>query len=120
MDYIFTGFHDANAIRHFAFEFVADDRSRTPVMVHADMAMARKYRILPQDLPMLCRRLLVANTQEQEGAVAALVTLTEDNMIGIQTAARDAAERKPSRRPKRSPATGQAWREFHAGTPPTR
>jgi hypothetical protein len=108
MNYIFTGFHQANSIRQFAFDCVADDRSRTQVTVGADLALARKHFILMQDLPLLCRRMLETS---EDGARAEALTFTEDRMLAIETAIRLAkAEKKPARKPIASDRVGQAWR----------
>ncbi len=108
MNYVFTGFRQANAVRQFAFDCVADDRSRTSVTVRADLALARKHQILLQDLPLLCRRLLEA---VGENAPPASVTLTEENMIAVRAAAvKPLVFKKPPRKTKPSAAVGQAWR----------
>ena len=108
MVYIFTGFRQLNSVRQFAFDCVAEDRSRTSVTVGADLALARKHFILLQDLPLLCRRLLETSESNPHNET---LTFTEDNMLAVETAIRLAkAEKKPSRRPISSSQSGQAWR----------
>jgi hypothetical protein len=64
-----------------------------------------------QELPLLCLRLLQSI---DEGEVTDAITLTEDHMIAIHTAAQAAAEKKPKQPPRPpSPTNGQAWRNFH-------
>jgi hypothetical protein len=112
MIYIFTGFRQVNSVRQFGFDCVAEDRSRTQVTVGADLALARKHFILLQDLPLLCRRLLETS---DGSALTDSLTLTEDNMLAVETAIRNAkAEKKPSRKPIASNKLGQAWRSPEA------
>ena len=112
MDFTLAGFKEGDGVRQFEFDCVAADRSRRKVIVRADVTLARKHDIRVQELPLLCRRLL---DSVEEGALPAAITLTEDHMIAIQSAARMAAEKKALHRPARrpSPATGQAWRNMH-------
>ena len=107
MSFTLTGFKEEDGVRRFAFQYVSTDRSRTRVLVGADVALARNHQIRLQDLPLICLRLLESLGDE---ALNGPVTLTEDRMIQIQTEARMTAEKryKPPRRT--SPAVGQAWR----------
>jgi hypothetical protein len=108
MEFMLAGFKEGEGVREFRFDWVAADRSRRTVIVRADITLARKHDIRIQELPLLCRRLL---ENVQEGALPAAITLTEDHMIVIQSAARLAAEKKVQRPPRRPPtAAGQAWR----------
>ena len=109
MDFVFTGFKQTQNFRQFAFEGIADDRSRTVFVVGADLMLIRKYQITMQELPLLCLRLLEAHP---DGPHA--ITFTEEDMRSYatnRTAAKDlaASKRKPIRRPT-SPAIGSAWR----------
>lgn len=106
-----TGFSQGDGLRRFVFQCIGADRARTNVVVRADVSLARKHEIRLQELPLICLRLL--ESLENERLVGA-ITLTEDHMIAIQTAARSAAEKKPQRPPRRpSPEAGQAWRNTH-------
>lgn len=108
MNFVFTGFRQANAVRQFAFDCVADDKTRTTITVGADLALARKHEILLQDLPLLCLRMLELKEHQ---ASAATVTFTEANMIAVEAAVKLAkAEKKAPRRPVPSEKIGQAWR----------
>jgi|HubBroStandDraft_6_1064221.scaffolds.fasta_scaffold3038880_1 hypothetical protein len=108
MTFTLTGFKEGNGLRRFVFQGTAADRSRTTVVVGADVSLARKHDIRLQELPLICLRLL--ESLDTEGLVSP-ITLTEDHMTAIQTAARSAAEKKPHKPPRRpSPETGQAWR----------
>ena len=97
MVYVFTGFRQLQDVREFAFDCVADDRSRTQVTVGANLSLARKHFILMQDLPLLCRRLLETSETEGDGG---RLTFTEANMLAVETAIRTAkADRKLGRKP---------------------
>ncbi len=45
-------------MRHYAFQGIASDRTRTEFIVGTDLQLIRKYQIAVQELPLLCRRLL--------------------------------------------------------------
>ena len=107
MQYVFTGFRDIDAVRHFGFDRISEDKSRTKVTVDANMAMARQNKILLQDLPLLCLRLLESLNG---GSASERVILSEAMMLDISNAARVANEKKVPKRPRPSPAVGQAWR----------
>ena len=109
MDFLLLGFKEGSGVRHFRFEWVGPGRLRRTVVVHADMALARKHEIRMQELPLLCLRLLQGIN---EGEVTDAITFTEDHMIAIQTAARAASEKKPKTPRRPSPAIGQAWRNL--------
>lgn len=111
MTFTLSGFTEGNGLRRFAFQCVGGDGGRRTIVVRADVSLARKHEIRLQELPLICLRLLQSSG---DGTLAEAITLTEDQMIAVQTTARTAAEkkfRKPPRRP--SPATGQAWRNSH-------
>lgn len=99
MTFTLAGFDDRDGVRRFAFDRHSSDRSRTKVFVGADLGLARKHEIRLQELPLICVQLLESL---QVGALMSPVTLTEDKMIEIQTAARMKAERKSIRPPRRS------------------
>jgi hypothetical protein len=125
MQFILTGFTQDMAFRVFAFERMGLDRIRTKYAVRADLALIRRYGIQVQELPLLCRNLLVRNDGAEEREHT--LTFTEDDMSlhakGC-AAAKDAAaqKRKPPRRPH-SENVGAAWRGHHplqaAHTPPS-
>jgi len=117
MQFILTGFSQDMAFRVFAFERMGLDRVRTKYVVKADLALVRRYGIQVQELPLLCRNLLLRSENDEQ--TRHTLTFTEDDMClhakGC-AAAKDAAaqKRKPSRRPD-SVNVGTAWRGHHAG-----
>jgi hypothetical protein len=56
--FILRGFCQVAGFRVFTFERVTPGQPRSLVTVRADLAMARRYRIPLQELPMLCRTVL--------------------------------------------------------------
>lgn len=110
MQYVLTGFSESLGFRIFAFEGVCTGRERRPYTVRADLALARRYGIRLQELPLLCRSILDRLAEDDPGRA---FTYSEDDMCchAVGTAARRLAEnkRKNPRRP--APETlGQAWR----------
>jgi hypothetical protein len=110
MEFVFSGFNQQNTIRKYSFQRVASDRSRTWFTVTADLALLKKYSIAVQELPLLCRRLLEAQSEDEQ---ARAFTFTEQDMltfVGKRTAEREqASQRRVHRRPP-SPRAGQAWK----------
>lgn len=98
MTFTLAGFRESGGLRLFRFQHAAFGESATSIEVRADVALARKYDIRLQELPLICARLLESL---ESSALAGAVTLTEDHMIAIQRAARDAAEKKALRPPPR-------------------
>jgi hypothetical protein len=58
------GFSQHGDIRHFLFQR-DESGDRTVCTVHADLALARKFRLAVQDLPLLCTRLLQTEADAQ-------------------------------------------------------
>ena len=110
IQFTLTGFRESTGYRVFAFEGVAADRTRTPWTVRADLAMARRYGIRLQELPLLCRGVL---DRRDEAAETRALTYSEQDMSQHQDAAHAREEAARHRKPPRRPATenvGNAWR----------
>lgn len=110
LQFILLGFTHDMGFRVFAFEGVAADRSRAAFTVRTDLALARRYGIPLQDLPLLCRAIL----ERRDGADKSAFTYTEEEMrihADDRAAVRSAAalKRKPFRRPP-TENVGAAWR----------
>jgi hypothetical protein len=101
MEYQFTGFTHNGELREFAFDCVADDRSKTRFKVVADLGLSRKYQIAVQELPLLCLRLL---EQIPEGETGRTLTFSEAEMktvMNVRSAMqRQIVHKKIQRRPK--------------------
>jgi hypothetical protein len=110
MEVVFLGFKQSDSKREFKFESIGADRSRTPVVVVADLSLARRYQIQIQNLPLLCRELL--DRSDGEAVAAGTITLNETHMAALNESARVASEEKRSRRsrPAVSSNVGKAWR----------
>src|SRR3954452_2906405 len=109
MEFVLLGFDQSDSIRQFRFESIGPDHRRTPVVVLADLTLAREYDLQVQNLPLCCRELLF---RSEPGTLAAgLVTLTATHMAELRMAARARSEEKKTRRvrPVTSNNVGQAW-----------
>lgn len=108
MQYLLTGFTQDAGVRVFAFEGVTADRVRTVYSVKADLALARKYGIRMQELPLLCRAVLERRGEDDEGRDFAF---TEGDMTLHSDVVRTALElhkKKTPRRPFAAAATAPA------------
>lgn len=110
MQYVLTGFQETLGFRVFAFEGVTTGQPREPYTVRADLALARRYGIRLQELPLLCRAVLDHLAEDDPGRT---FTYSEEQMCNhaLGAAARRLAEtkRKNPRRPAPE-SLGQAWR----------
>ena len=105
-----TGFTQQGDFRVFTFVEIMKDRPRVSRTVRADLTLIRRYKILVQDLPLLCRDLL---QQSSETETLAELTFTEEEMqsrSATSAIAREEALRK--RKAPRNPAAGNSsgWR----------
>lgn len=108
------GFTQEAGFRIFRFQGIAADHSRLPFLVRAEVAVAQRYGIPLQELPLLCRAVLERRPPESR---LDSFTYTEEEMAGLARERRTAREnavrrRKPPRRPEAS-TLGDSWR-----TPP--
>ena len=76
-DFILSGFHQEHGIRYFVFERPNDGGTSTEFTVGADLRLLRKYGIVLQELPLLCRHLL---EKQDVDCPATAVTFSEDLM----------------------------------------
>jgi hypothetical protein len=98
MLFVLKGFTPETGFRVFAFDGIAEDRTRTEFKVRTDLSLIRTYGIRVQELPLLCRGLL---ERRDEGDQTHTLTFTEDEMrvyASNRAAERDAAEKRRSRR----------------------
>jgi hypothetical protein len=110
MQFVLTGFTPDTGFRVFAFEGIAEDRSRTGFTVRTDLALIRRYGIQVQDLPLLCRGLL-ERRDETGGEHTFVYTEAEMRLHADQCAAeKDAAQRKKAARRPPVNNLGSAWR----------
>lgn len=83
------GFSNTGSVRHFLFEREVNGE-KTPFTVLADLAIARKFHLTIQDLPLLCSRLLQTDC---EGKPGGSVGVTEAHMDAYSTE-KQATDRK--------------------------
>lgn len=101
MYFVLNGFTADMGSRVFVFEGIQADRSRShiPLTVTVDLALARKYGIRLQDLPLLCRSVLERG-HEDDTKRAYTYTEEEMRLHAEHVADREEAARhtKPPRR----------------------
>ena len=106
--YLLTGFTQNTGFRVFAFEGVTDEWVRTAYSVSADLALARKYRISVQELPLLCRAILERRCKDDDQRA---FIFTEGDMTihaDLVRAAIEAHKKKSPRRPFTAAATAES------------
>lgn len=110
MEFVLLGFDQSERIRQFRFECIDADHHRTAVVVIADLTLAREYDIQVQNLPLLCRELLMGC--DPRILATGSVTLTAAHMSALRAAALGKTEEKKPRRarPFLSANVGKAWR----------
>jgi hypothetical protein len=101
MYFVLNGFTADMGSRVFVFESIQADRSRShiPLTVTVDLALARKYGIRLQDLPLLCRSVLERGHDDEKKRA---YTYTEEEMRlhaeGVADREEAARHTKPPRR----------------------
>ena len=98
MQFVLKGFIPEQGFRVFAFDGIAEDRTRTEFKVRTDLSLIRTYGIRVQELPLLCRGVL---ERRDEGEETHTMTFTEEQMrshASSRAAEREAAEKRKSRR----------------------
>lgn len=110
VQFVLVGFSEVSGCRVFEFEAIAADRTRRLITVTTDMAMARRYGIRLQELPLLCREVLERSSDVPAGQ---RYEYAESDMRSYAdgVTAREAAakQRKAPRRPAPE-HSGTAWR----------
>jgi len=102
MIFAFTGFSQQGADRVFSFELLPRSPECSTFEVRADIAVARRYKISLQQLPILCRGVL---ENQPETARSHTATYSAADML-VYANARNAAEaNRKARRPSPSRRT---------------
>ena len=76
MHYILTGFRQDEGFRIFSFQRIEAGQTSTNFTIRADLALAHKYDIRLQELPLLCRALI----EQAQEATGELMTYSEEDM----------------------------------------
>ena len=109
MSFVLKGFKQVLELRVFEFDGMFE-RVRSPFTVSVDLALARKYGIRIQELPLLCRGVLdeCCSTEDKRA-----YTYTEEHMCSHAHLAAEREEAAKRKKPPRRPPTdqvGAAWR----------
>ena len=108
--FILNGFTQESDFRVFAFDSIGADRTRIPVTVRIDTALARRYGIRPQELPLLCRSLLDRCHDKEEK----VLTFGEEEMSRYKEDQSAREEAAKNRKPPRRPMIGQTGSPWHS------
>lgn len=110
-DFVLSGFHQQDGIRYYLFQRPDDGGAAIEFTVDADVTLLRKYGIVLQELPLLCRHLL---EKQDVGSPVRAVTFSEDLMkeqADHRAAVKYAAQQKKKVYHRRSPnPLGQDFR----------
>ena len=101
--YSLIGFRHDLGFRVFTFE-TTEDHGRTAYVVRADLALARKHCVPIQELPLLCRALLLERRCQGDSARAYTFGETEMREYEDVCAARMAEAQKQRPPVRRAPA----------------
>jgi hypothetical protein len=101
--FILNGFSQVKEFRVFEFQSITVDSVRSSFTVRIDLALARKYGIRLQELPLLCRGVL---DQCGGGEENRAFTYTEAQMRTYADNVAERVEAAKYKRPPRPPATG--------------
>ncbi len=116
VQFILTGFKQDAEVRVFVFEDTGREKSGILYTVRADLAVARRYGIPTQELPLLCRGLLerLGRCDEHQA-----VNYTEDEMslhaTNCKNARREALLKKKSKFRPPSVINRIGWRAPQPG-----
>lgn len=108
--FILKGFNQVMEFRVFEFESIALDSARVSFTVRIDLALARKYGIRLQELPLLCKEVL---DQCGEGEEKRAFTYGEEQMSShadIVAAREEAAKHKKAPRRPPTEQLSSPWR----------
>jgi len=97
----YVGFKQAGRIRSYKFERTTPEEEMKTVIVTTDVALFARHRVLLQEGPGLCLRLLETESAKAKGRESPFA-LTEDDLITF-LAERLGALKPPARHPWRRP-----------------
>jgi len=108
--FILNGFTQSAGIRIYAFECLADGR-RLNYTVAVNLALIPTYGIRIQDLPLLCRELLLQRTEpDEESAMVFAEPQMRSHAEKIAILREETAQRKKAPRQPANATPGAAWR----------
>ena len=111
MEFTMTGFSQDQGIRRYKFKALTMDRTSHEFSVDTDVALARRYGISLQELPLLCRRLLDRDAPTQETrAFTFSEELMREHAEQHAAALRAAQEKRKTHRRPSTALSGAQWR----------
>lgn len=112
MQFSLTGFSEDTGFRVFAFEGSTPDRTKRKFSVKTDLALARRYGIRVQELPLLCRGLL--DRRDEDDPQHSYVFTEKDMCLYASECTRAREEAIQRKKPPRivSPTRSDAASEF--------
>lgn len=81
----YRGYQQSRGIREFAFEDVAEEKNKHPVVVNIEVQSLLKHHVHFQDVPRLCIQLLLGNTLTGEApkGTAIRIIVSDDDLIEL-------------------------------------
>jgi cold shock CspA family protein len=111
----YVGFDQSGNLRLYRFERVVPGKSRTTVIVNADMALFTKHHVGIQEGPALCLRLLVAALDTADSVLPPPYALTDREMLAYLASRPEPGKRPGSKRAAAAPAAiaipAHAWQQ---------
>ena len=77
----YRGYQQNSGVREFAFEDVAEEKNKHPVVVDVEVQLLLKHHVHFQDAPRLCLQLLSGNpltAEASEGAAIRIIVSDDD------------------------------------------
>lgn len=81
----YRGYHENGGVRAFAFEDVAAETNRHPVVIDVDVQLLLKHHVHFQDAPQLCLLLLSVNplTANESTGTAVRIILSDVDLTDL-------------------------------------
>jgi hypothetical protein len=103
LHYKLLGFSQNDSVRRFKFErILGDGTSSGAFTVVADLALARNFRIMLQELPSLCSRILKSRSDDQPAGTIVLTDADLEVLAAANVATAHEEEAKRLLRSRRS------------------
>ena len=111
MEFTMTGFSEEAGVRRYNFRGTSVNRTYQEFAVHTDVALARKYGIGLQELPLLCRRLLEKDPERLDVHIIVFSEeLMREHSDQVAAAERATQERRKAHRRPNPARLGEHWR----------
>jgi hypothetical protein len=92
----YRGYQQSSGVREFAFEDVAEEKNKHPVVVDVEVQSLLKHHVHFQDVPRLCIQLLLGNTLTAEApeGTAIRIIVSDDDLIELLAKAEEQSGKK--------------------------